>query len=236
MSNSKPTAVVTKEELETPRSVPAFSAWTTEALARFNTPKLRAAARLGKSLAKELTDEALPISWFANRYYNESDEVIITHRIGNQNYDAEVADRRDSPSSIRYIEVTVSDRDYEQSLRMEVLNRDRTASAYGELIVEGPKNRRTKLEVKSQAVRHEDIRDKHIDAVVNAVKQKCKKNAYPKHTALVVRVDDATPFRETDDVRILAELAEETLTKMLSDKFELLVLVGGQGLYLAYDL
>jgi len=236
MPDSKPTTVVTKEELETPRSVPAYSAWVNEALARFNTPKLRAAARLGKNLAKELTDEALPISWFANAYYNGSDKVIITHRIGNQNYDAEVADRRNDPASIRYIEVTVSDRDYEESLRMEILNRDRSAAAYGEVIVKGPKNRRTKLEAKSQTVRHEDIREKHINAVVNAVRQKCKKNAYPKHTALVVRVDDATPFRENDDIRALADLAEGTLTKMLCDKFELLVLVGGQGLYLAYDL
>lgn len=117
--------MLTKDELETPRTAAEMLAWVYSAHERFRaTKELRAAAREGKFFAKELIHEALPIALFAHRYYGASHDVIITHVIGNQKYDAVVDDRRGAPSPVRHIEATVSDWSYMEALRMELLSRE----------------------------------------------------------------------------------------------------------------
>jgi len=228
--------IVEKDELETPRTAAEMLDWVYEMLGRFNTKKLKAEARQGKHFAKELTDEALPLALFAQRYFDKSTDVKITHVIGSQQYDATVEDCRESPSTVKYIEVTVSDRNYAEALRMEALSRDGSVAAYGEVIAEGPKGRRTVLKAKGGALKHDDIRDEHITAIIDAVGKKAKIK-YPDNTALVVRVDDATPFREDDDVAALDEVAQSTLIPMISGReFRVLALEGSMGLHLAYDL
>lgn len=210
--------------------------WVYTALGRFNTKELKAAAREGRHFAKELTDEALPMALFAQRYYDGSPDVSITHVVGRQKYDATVEDRRANPSLIQFIETTVSDRDYMESLRMEMLNRDGSVPAYGEVRAEGRKGQRIVLEAKSIAENHDEIREQHIAAVIDVVNGKAAKK-YPDNTALVVRVDDAVPFREEDDVAALDEVARSQLVSLLSGReFTVLALEGSQRLHLTYDL
>ena len=111
--------ILTKDKLEKPRTAAEVLAWVRSALERFNTKALKAAAREGKCFAKQLTDEALPIALFAQRYSEGSPDVVTSHRIGNQQYDAIIDDNRELPGSIRFIETTVSDRDYTESLRLD---------------------------------------------------------------------------------------------------------------------
>ena len=228
--------VISKEELETPRSAAEMLDWVHAALARFNTRELRAEAREGEHFAKELTDEALPIGLFAKEYFCGSGDVLISHEIGSQQYDATVEDCRENASTIRHIEATVSDRNYTEALRIEILNEKGSVAAYGKVVVDGPKRQRTKLEAESIAVKHDDIHDQHLQAVAEVVAKKARLN-YPEHTALVVRVDDAGPFREADDVASLEELAISTLIEKVSGReFDVLALVGSQGLFLCYDV
>lgn len=228
--------IITIEEIETPRSAAEMLGWVHAALARFNTKQLKAEAREGKHFAKELTDEALPIGLFARGYFSGSTEVLISHVVGSQQYDAKVEDRRRNPSTVRHIEATVSDRNYTEALRMEILNETGSVAAYGKVVAEGTKGKRTKLEAESIALKHDDIREHHLKAVVEAVAKKTKIN-YPEHTALVVRIDDAGPFRETDDVASLEGLANSTLIPMVKGReFDVLALVGSQGLCLCYDV
>lgn len=229
-------AVLTKDELQTPRSAEEMLDWVYAALGRFNNKALKAAAREGKFFAKELTDEALPMALFAQRYFDSSPDVLISHVIGSQQYDATVEDRRANASPIQYIETTVSDRDYTESLRMEILNRDGSVPAYGDVQAQGPKGQRTLLKAKSMAVNHDKIRAKHIAAVIVVVKSKAAKS-YPNNTALVVRIDDAGAFREDGDVAILDNVARGALVPMLSGReFKVLALEGSQRIHLAYEL
>ncbi len=71
---------------------------------------------------------------FAWRYFNESKEVLISHVLGNQQYDGVVDDKRAVPSHIRYIEVTDSTRDHNEALRNELLSRDGTAPGVGKVM------------------------------------------------------------------------------------------------------
>lgn len=227
--------VMTKDEIETPRTAAEMLAWVESALGRFNTRELKAAAREGKHFAKELTDEALPIALFAKHYYQGSADVTIRHVIGNQQYDAVVEDNRQKPSRVRYIESTVSDRDYTESLRMEILNRDRSVAAYGPVRAAGPRGRRTVLEASSATINPEEVREQHLAAIIEVIKKKADKK-YPDDTALVVRIDDATPFRE-DGVDVLDEVARESVVPLLSGRgFAVLALVGSLGANLLYEL
>ena len=228
--------IVTKKELEEPRSAAEMLDWVQGTLRRFNTKQLKAEAREGKHFAKELADEALPIALFARSYYDNSPNVMITHVIGSQQFDAMVNDDRQAPSSIQHIEATVSDRNFTEALRMEILNKKGSVAAYGKVVAKGPKGKRSVLEAESIAVKHDDVHEQHLEAVAAAVAKKAKIE-YPPHTALVVRVDDAGPFRGTDDVSALDELAQASLApKIAGREFDVLALVGSQGLYLAYEL
>lgn len=223
--------MLTHRELETPRTAAEILDWVYSAHERFTATKdLRTAAREGKFFAKKLIQEALPIALFANRYYGASRDVTITHIIGNQNYDAVVEDRRATPASVKYIEATVSDWSYVESLRMELLSRDGHAPA------KGPKGRRTELAAKLEALDHDDIREQHIAGVITALTNKAK-NKYPAGTALVVRIDDAVPFRDASDVAELDRIAREILLPMVSGReFRVLALEGSRAVHLPYDL
>lgn len=229
--------ILTKEELATPRTAAEILEWVYAAHSRFTaTKEMRSAAREGKFYAKELISEALPIALFANRYFAASAEVSIMHVIGNQQHDAVVDDRRGSPGKVKFIEATVSDWSYVESLRMELLSRDKYAPAYGKVEAEGAKGRRTKLIAQFEALDHDTIREQHIAGVIAAVKKKAG-NKYPDGTALVVRVDDALPFREDADVAELDRVAKEVLVPMLAQReFRVLALEGSRALHLVYDI
>lgn len=227
--------VVTKEELETPRSAAEMLAWVDSAHARFNTPELKAQARMGELLASELVLEARPMALFAYRHYGASPQVLITHILGNQNYDAIVQDQRVHPEPIRYLEVTSTLKNYKDSLRMEILNAQGHVAAYGPVTAEGPRHKRTAIKAESVAVEHTVLRAEHLGRVRDAVARKAKKE-YEQNTALIIAVDDSVPFREPEDARVLDELARDVLLPMLTDtNFIRLALEGSAGLHLCYS-
>lgn len=223
--------------METQRTAAEILDWVYSTHSRFSaTKELRTAAREGKFYAKELINEALPIALFASRHFGASTDVIITHVIGNQQHDAVIEDRRRSPGPVRFIEATVSDWSYAESLRMELLSRDGHAPGYGNVEAEGAKGRRTKLVAQLEALDHDTIREQHIAGVIAAVKKKAD-SKYPDGTALVVRIDDAVPFREDDDVAELDRVAKEVLVPMLAGReFRVLALEGSRAVHLIYEM
>jgi hypothetical protein len=228
--------VLTQQELETPRTAADMLAWVDSAHARFNTRQLRAEARAGKHFANQLVLEARPMALFAGRYYGASPQVTITHIIGNQNYDGVIVDRRPHPDTLRYLEVTTTLKTYEDSLRMEQLSRAGHVAAYGRVTAEGSRSRRGKISVEGGVREHQVIRAEHLTLVQRAVARKAQKQ-YQPNTALIVAVDDATPFREPDDVAALGHLVRETLVPMLCGTgFTLLALEGSNGLHLCYPV
>jgi len=229
--------MLTREELETPRTAADMLQWVYSANERFRaTKELRAAAREGKQFAKELVHEALPMALFAERYFRGSSEVTITHALGNQAYDGLVVDNRNPPGPVKYIEVTVSDWSYVEALRAELLNRDGHAPAYGRVSAKGRRGNRTELVAEGGALRHEDICEQHIAGVIAAVKKKSA-NTYPDGTALVVRVDDAVPFRDQADAAELDRVARAVLVPLVQGReFRVLGLEDALGLHFAYEI
>jgi hypothetical protein len=230
------TPILTQQELETPRSAAEMLAWVEAAHARFNTKSLRVAARSGKHFADVLVLEARPMALFAYRYYRASSQVIVRHVIGDQNYDGIVEDNRGTPGCIRYIEVTTTLKTYEDSLRMELLNKQGHVAAYGPVKAQGPRHNRISISAEGIAREHSSIRADHLSLVHNAVDRKSKKE-YNAQTALVVAVDDSVAFSKPDDVRALDDLANTRLLPLLTgSNFCLLALEGSVGLNLVYPI
>jgi hypothetical protein len=228
--------VLSRQELETPRSAADMLAWVDEAHRRFNTKELKAQAREGKHFANELIHEARPMALFAGRHYGASPQVTITHVIGSQNYDGIVEDKRASPDPIRYLEVTTTLKTYEDALRMELLSKHGHVAAYGPVLAEGPRHKRVSITAEGMAREHQAIRADHLALVQEVVARKAKKK-YELNTALIVAVDDSVPFSQKEDVAALDKLARETLVPMLQgSNFSLLALEGSNGLHMLYSV
>ena len=228
--------MVTQQELETPRSAADMLAWVDAAHARFNTRELRAQARAGKHFANELVLEARPMALFAYRYFGASSQVMITHVIGNQNYDGIVDDKRAPPDTISYIEVTTTLKTYQDSLRMELLSKQGHVAVYGPVTAVGPRHKRVSISAEGMAREHQAIRSDHLKLVREAVESKAKKK-YQQNTVLVVAVDDSVPFSQKEDVVALDQLATTTLVPRLSGtNFSLLALEGSNGLHMLYRI
>lgn len=229
-------SVLTQQELEMPRSSADMLVWVDAVHARFNTQQLKAQARGGKHFADELIHEARPMALFAYRYFGASSQVIITHVIGNQNYDGVVEDRRERPEAIRYLEVTTTLKTYQESLRMEVLSKVGSVAAYGPVVAEGSRHQRISIKAPGIAREHHDIRADHLRLVQEVVERKSRKK-YEPNTALIVAVDDSVPFSQKADVAALHELATETLVPtLIGADFSLLALEGSNGLHLCYPI
>lgn len=72
--------------------------------------------------------------------------------------------------------------------------------------------------------------------MIAAVERKAA-NKYPDGTALVVRIDDAGPFRHEADVAELDRVAREILLPLVSGcEFRVLALAGSRAVHLAYPL
>ena len=236
MNTNATQPVLTQQELETPRSAAVMLGWVDETHARFNTKQLKAEARAGKHFADELIHEARPMALFAYRYFSASPEVIITHVIGSQNHDAVVEYKRRRPEAVQYLEATTTLKTYEDSLRMEVLNKEGSVAAYGPVIAEGPRYRRISINAPGVAREHQAIRADHLKLVQEVVERKAKKK-YEPNTVLIVAVDDSVPFSEKDDVAALDALATGTLVPALrGTNFSLLALEGSNGLHLCYPI
>jgi hypothetical protein len=226
--------VLTQQQLETPRSAADMLAWVDAAHSRFSTKQLRAEFREGKHFADELVHEARPMALFAYRYFGASPQVIITHVIGTQNYDAVIDDRREPPETIRYLEATTTLKTYQDSLRMELLSKVGSVAAYGLVTAEGPRHQRISIKAPGIAREHQDIRADHLKLVREVVERKAKK-WYEPNTALIVAVDDTVAFSQKADVAALDALATGALVPALrASNFMVLALEGSLGLHMCY--
>lgn len=231
-----PAPILTKQELETPRTAAEMLTWVDRAAARFDTKQLKAEAREGKHFAKELLSEARPMALFALRYYDSSSSVTVQHVIGDQNYDGIVTDNRPNPATLRYLEVTTTLVTYDDSLRMELLNTQGHAPAFGPIVPIGPKHKRVAIHAPNEAYEHTTIRKHHINLVIDAVTRKAGK-AYEPRTALIVAIDDYLAFRDEDDVAELHQTVCTRLVPMLRvTNFTLLALEGSRAIHLTYEL
>lgn len=169
-----------------------------------STPEGKHAVRFRTALAKELVEESLPLAIFADKYYKRSRCVIISHKLGNQNFDATVRDKRIVKSPLEYLEVTQAHEGEDAHLRMLYLEKEGHVSPFGKVFKTGTKNTSITVEVKSEAIEHSILVDREIKRIRDAALNKSSKK-YPVNTGLVIVCDDYVAFRDEKDIAKLKE-------------------------------
>lgn len=200
-------ASLDRNEFQHSRSVPGYRAWVKGQLDALGQTKVgKTALRLGMGLAKQLVEEAYPLSLFASCYFSDSDQVFIEHVLGNQPYDAKIDDQRVNPAPLNYIEVTLAHEGEDEYLRMCALERDGSVCPIGtvERTEDGPK-------VQVEAVSGTELLHVETNRIKDALSRKAQSPNYPDGTALVVGFDDSIVLRTDQDRDELLQCVQDLL-------------------------
>ena len=233
-----PETHVTKAELGRPRSAAEFAQWVNKKCQEIGeTEEGRQAYRNRRGLLKEFVTEALPLATVCNRYFGLSEDVTITHLVGNQNHDALVEDRRQTPAGLEYLEVTAASESQDSAYRMRVLNAEKTVSLTAPIKV--IKDRKAGTETinvgESVAVEHGAYRQKVLDDILAVAEKKSGKD-YPDHTGLVIVFDPGPAFRDAQDLEILEDFVKNSVLPAVGNFTRVFISGGMDGPFLSYAI
>lgn len=202
-------STLTADVLEQPQTAGSYLAWVKGLIeqVKLEDPDGLRKIRLRVGLAKELMQEAFPIGLFASKYFDGSAEVDISLKVGSQNYDAVVYDRRENPSGISYIEVTMASEGEADNLRMSRLHETGQVSGLGRVFKTGTKKTGQVIKVEAEAVSQEEILAKERRIISEAIERKLEKT-YPAQTALLVAFDDTMAHDRADNIASIEAVLE----------------------------
>jgi len=218
---------LTSDELQKPHKASEFEDWVSRKIEEISSTKEgRNALRLREGLAKNLMEEAYPLSLFASKFFDRSEEVTLQILIGNQNFDAIVQDGWKEKGLIQYVEVTQAHEGEDFHLRMINLCKEGSVSAIGKVNKQGTKRTGLYVSVENEARLHSDIVDEELKRIGDALKRKIGK-IYPQGTALVVAFDDYVAITKPSDLVLLKNSIDHFHPEL--SKFVLLFLIGISG-------
>jgi hypothetical protein len=184
------------------------------------------AFRMQTGLIKQLVEEISPLAIFGMQKYGDNKQIYLHPVIGNQPYDAIIADSRHNPPIKTYIEITLShegEDDYWR--RCELLNNN-FVFLHSPVIKEG-KGKNRKITIPPKATSVEERVKNELDRILIAARKK-EHIDYPTNTFLIISFEDLYPFREAmNDNKIDIFMTENILT--LDLRFSALYLVGNTG-------
>lgn len=219
-------SVLTPEILEEWHTAADYLPWVKGLIAQVQSePDGLERIRLRRDLAKELMCEAFPIGLFAACYFDASDRVRISLKVGNQNFDALVEDRRSTSTAVEHIEVTIAGDGEEDYLRMCVLHEDGEVSGLGLLTKTGTRRTGLKVAVANEMVSQQQVLTNERACVARAIERKLGK-PYPNNTVLILAFDDTMAFDRSDNIANLQAVLSEYESRLQA--FHSVALVGLQ--------
>ena len=223
---------LTPEVLEEPHSAKDY--WAKSLVQRLKAePDGLERIRLKIGLAKDLMNEVMPIGLLASHYFDESEEVQIGLKIGNQTYDATVSDTRVAGPSVSYIEVTLAHEGEAEYLRDLHLHETGEVSALGSVTKHGTKRTGRTVTIDREMVSQTEVLKRERDLVSKAIDRKLSKR-YPPKTLLIIGFDDTMAFDRSDNIANLNDVLTEYLPKLKA--FHSVAIVGlRQGLFLCME-
>lgn len=218
--------VLTPEILEEWHTAADYLPWVKDLIAQVQSePDGLKRIRLRRDLAKELMCEALPIGLFAASYFEASGQVRISLRVGNQNFDTLVEDRRSTSSAVEHIEVTIAGDGEEDYLRMCVLHERGEVSGLGRVTKTGTQRTGLTVTTANEMVSQQQVLTNESARVARAIERKLGK-PYPDNTVLVLAFDDTMAFDRSDNISNLQAVLTEYESRLQA--FHSVALVGLQ--------
>lgn len=227
-----PKRILVKSEMARARRPDELAAWVGNIIEQFGSSReAKQYARLGRGLTKRFFEEVLPLNLFVQLFFDCRPDVLCIPNLGNQNYDAVVRFTEDTIDREIYIEFTYAKEGYEESLRMEVLNKRGSVNALTEVKVTGSLATGHKIQIPEEAVPREYTLSKNLQLIKQRVKAKSGKDYGLAHY-LVVVIDDYLGFQLPKDEPRLRQFVNSELILPALD-FSRLYFLGasGQNLY-----
>ena len=216
---------ITQDELEIPRKASEVRQWVDNKIEKIGSSEEgKQAVRFREGLLKELIEEALPLGIFCDLYFGGSDKVIVTHTVGNQNFDVTIEDNRDSKTPLEYLEITQAHENEDAHLRMLKFKEEGHVNSLGRVTKRGTKHTRITIEVENEAVEHSVVFNNEAQKILNAAKRKSGKE-YPDNTGLIIICDDYIAFRDKSDPDRFIEFIHYKVLPLL-DNFSKVFVIG----------
>lgn len=208
------------------RRTPAeLVAWVDEQCERLSSsPEAKSYARSGARLPKKFYEEIRPLALFARSEFDDRPGIYVTPSISNDNFDGQV----DLPDGRLLVEVTYAKDGYDESLRMEILEREGHVNALAPISVSGRRGSPDRrVSIPSDTVDHEKVISRNLAYVEQRLAWKSNVHYGPWHVLIVV-VDDCFAFGSPQDIDALRSLAERVVPKLALD-FGSIVFLGESG-------
>jgi hypothetical protein len=219
-------SVLSPAVLEETHTAADYLDWVRELIAQIKLePDGLERIRLRIGLAKELMNEAFPIGLLAARYFERSERVSLSLKVGSQNFDAEVVDNRNQGSAVRYIEVTNADDGEDDYLRMRVLHERGEVSGLGSVTKTGTRRTGLTINVAREMVSQADVLQQERNRLSRAIERKLGK-PYPPNTLLLLAFEDTMAFDRRENIASLESVLTEYLPRLQA--FHSVAIVGLQ--------
>jgi hypothetical protein len=216
--------MLSKEILEETHTSEEYLSWVKSLVAsvRSNAGGIEK-IRFRKKLAKNLMEEALPLGYLAENYFNRSNKVAISLVVGNQPYDAIVNDLREDDPTTYHVEITLAHEGENEHLRMLALHQNGHVSGVGKVSKTGTKKTGLRVEVQAKTVSQNEVIKRETKLIQDAIERKIKKN-YPENIMLLIGFDDIMAFDREDNITNIENVIDRYINS--SSKFSKIVVVG----------
>ncbi len=229
----KKTIYITKEELETPKKASEIRLWVDNKIKEISsTAEGRQAIKFGEGRCKELKEEALPLGIFCKKYFH-SDEVIITHNVGSQNYDATIEDHRKIRQELKHLEITQAHEGINAHFRMLKLEEDGYVNLLSTVTSQGTRHTNRIIKVENEAIEHSVIFDQEVQRIRDAAERKSGKEC-PSNTGLIIIVEDYIVFREKAELNNLSQIISDDILPMLENFSKVFIVGWSSEVYLEF--
>ena len=219
--------MLTKLDIETERKSEDVMPWYMAKLDDIRAcESSRKRLTLGIGIFKQYREESCPLAIVCKHVFSSNPETIFVKQVlGNQNYDV-IVEGADS-YQIKYLEITSSNNSEEEHLRSIKIAEEGKVNIYGKVQKLKNKPESKDILVKNEAVKHSKVLLKSLDEIRENITKKCSIE-YPKHTGLVILINNAKCFYIDNDLNQLNELIS-SLESKLKNSFSNLFVVGTNG-------
>ena len=144
--------------------------------------------RLKKGIAQELVDEFAPLCIYAQEYHGNSNNLMKYRYETDQSFDGEILN--DKKEVLEQLEITCAVDGYNERLRMERLNKEGIANAFGEVKYTGRKENRVFLEEGIKLVSKNQLENHYKELVEAAYRSKKNKTGKYNGMILLIAIED----------------------------------------------
>ena len=187
-----PSTILEITDIEKARTVSELDEWIKAKQAEFeSTQEGIMYLRFREGLSKQFAEEIIPLARYAKYRFGFESKALIKPVIGNQQFDGIIIDGNNEFK----VETTLAFNGYQEHHRMKILSEKKMVSAWGEIHVQGNKNKGHEYKVINKSGSDEQIYGQVSEFLQCAYNKKNLMN-YSGVDTLVIAFEDFLKFTD----------------------------------------